>query len=104
MMPLRMRPAVLCIVVGLCYVEWAALLSLPPLFYPLEAEEKGATPSQVKMYQSCRSIIWEQTIMWFLLIDQLINQLIHNEMRLFVSYTTKLFVMVGCHCAMYKFI
>ena len=27
---------------------WGVLISLPPPFYPSEAEKKGATPSQVR--------------------------------------------------------
>ena len=31
---------------------WGVLISLPPPFYPSEAEKKGATPSQVRFTSS----------------------------------------------------
>ena len=37
----------LSISIVLAFTIWGALISLAPPFYPLEAEKKGATPSQV---------------------------------------------------------
>ena len=35
----------LCVVCA--YIVWGALISIPPTFYPTEAEKKGAVPAQV---------------------------------------------------------
>ncbi|XP_059097668.1 MFS-type transporter SLC18B1-like [Tigriopus californicus] len=42
----KLRLTVLVITVALAYTFWGLLLSLQPAFYPIEAESKGATPSQ----------------------------------------------------------
>lgn len=39
----------LAISIAFAFTIWGAIVSLPPSFYPSEAEEKGATPSQVKL-------------------------------------------------------
>ena len=49
----RKRKVVMCIVIGLCYLEWGSLLSLLAPFYPSEAEHKGATPSEVSRIYNC---------------------------------------------------
>ena len=44
----RSRTVVLFISIVCAYVVWGALISIPPTFYPTEAEKKGADPAQVK--------------------------------------------------------
>ena len=51
--------------VGLCYVEWAALLSMIASFYPLEAEAKGAQPSEVSVEPNIYAKSQKQTIVVF---------------------------------------
>ena len=42
----KTRVIILGVSFALSYTSWGLLLSLLPPFYPTEAEEKGATPSQ----------------------------------------------------------
>ena len=44
----KSRTVVLFISIVCAYVVWGALISIPPTFYPTEAEKKGADPAQVK--------------------------------------------------------
>ena len=41
------RKVLLLVVCGASNIVWGMLISLQPPFYPTEAENKGATPSQV---------------------------------------------------------
>ena len=43
----RRRRIVLSAVLVPAYVSWGALISLIPPFYPSEAENRGATPTEV---------------------------------------------------------
>ena len=43
----RSRTIFLAICVVCAYIVWGALISIPPTFYPTEAEKKGADPAQV---------------------------------------------------------
>ncbi|TRY80723.1 hypothetical protein TCAL_12990 [Tigriopus californicus] len=42
----KARVILLGATVSIAYISWGLLLSLQPAFYPIEAESKGATPSQ----------------------------------------------------------
>ena len=48
----RGRIIFMSITVSSAYVVWGLLISLQPPFYPQEAEKKGATPSQVNIYNT----------------------------------------------------
>ena len=51
-MPAGARALCLAISIACGCIVWGVLISLPPPFYPTEAERKGATASQVKsMYK-----------------------------------------------------
>ena len=43
----KRRTVFLFICVVCAYIVWGALISIPPTFYPTEAEKKGAAPAQV---------------------------------------------------------
>ena len=46
-MPTGARALCLAISIACGCIVWGVLISLPPPFYPTEAERKGATASQV---------------------------------------------------------
>ena len=77
----RSRTVFLAVCIVCAYVVWGALISIPPTFYPTEAENKGAAPAQVS--DSCILVF----ILLFLKIKSMlhfINQIIFN-----ISFSTK---------------
>ena len=65
-MPAGARALCLAISIACGCIVWGVLISLPPPFYPTEAERKGATASQVnsidKSIWSKRSYILKFTV------------------------------------------
>ena len=79
----RSRTVFLAVCIVCAYVVWGALISIPPTFYPTEAENKGAAPAQVS--DSCILVF----ILLFLKIIfksmlHFINQIVFN-----ISFSTK---------------
>ena len=58
-MPTGARALCLAISIACGCIVWGVLISLPPPFYPTEAERKGATASQVN---SLDKSIWSKRI------------------------------------------